>query len=184
MDSVSPPPGPPARPTEEPTNPETISRFVERFATSLIELGFPRMPARVFTALLCADSGRRTAAELADVLDISPAAVSGAVRYLLQVGLVSRERVPGSRRDHYVLFDDVWYTAMVTKDRRLHRMSEQLRSGVDLLGRDTPAGRRLSENLEFFEFVDRELGLMLERWDAHRTASDASDDTVPPSELD
>ena len=57
------------------------------------------MPARVFAALLATDSGRLTAAELAELLQISPAAVSGAVRYLTQVGMVHREREPGSRRD-------------------------------------------------------------------------------------
>ena len=41
-----------------------------------------RMPARAFAAILAADDGRRTAAELAELLEVSPAAVSGAVRYL------------------------------------------------------------------------------------------------------
>ena len=35
------------------------------------------------------------------MLRISPAAVSGAVRYLIRLGLVHKERVPGSRRDCY-----------------------------------------------------------------------------------
>ena len=49
------------------------------------------MPARVFAALLASDSGRLTSAELSALLKVSPAAVSGAVRYLAQVNLVSRE---------------------------------------------------------------------------------------------
>ena len=44
------------------------SGFVERFASVLTESGFPRMPARVFAALLATDSGRLTAAELAAML--------------------------------------------------------------------------------------------------------------------
>jgi DNA-binding transcriptional regulator GbsR (MarR family) len=184
MATVSPPPEPVDIPEDEPAVPETLIRFIERFATTLVELGFPRMPARVFTVLLSTDDGRLTAAELAAVLDISPAAVSGAVRYLSQVGLVSRERVPGSRRDHYVLYDDVWYTALVTKDHRLRRLSDQLRTGIDLLGRDTPAGRRLVENLDFFEFVDTELGLMLERWNARRTGQSGTGGSAPSPALD
>ena len=49
------------------------------------------MPARIFVALLTADTSRLTAEELAGLLRVSPAAVSGGVRYLVQVGLVSRE---------------------------------------------------------------------------------------------
>src|SRR5262252_10496207 len=81
--------------------------YVERFASVLVAAGFPPMPARVFVALLVTDSGRLTAADLAEVLRVSPAAVSGAVRYLIQVGLVHKERVPGSRRDYYRMPDDV-----------------------------------------------------------------------------
>jgi DNA-binding transcriptional regulator GbsR (MarR family) len=58
-----------------------IARFVERFALTLLKTGLPRMPARVFAALLTAPDGRLTAAELAERLQVSPAAISGAVRY-------------------------------------------------------------------------------------------------------
>ena len=44
-----------------------------------------RMPARVFAALLASDDGALTSAELGEQLQVSPAAVSGAVRYLAQV---------------------------------------------------------------------------------------------------
>ena len=90
-----------------------MARFVERFGASLEEAGMARMPARVFVALLAADSGRMTSAQLAEQLQISPAAVSGAVRYLIQVRLITREREPGSRRDVYALHDDLWYEAIV-----------------------------------------------------------------------
>ena len=72
-----------------------VSTFVERFSSDLEAAGVPRLPARVFVALLVEDDGYLTAAELAERLQISPAAVSGAVRYLIQVNLVRREREPG-----------------------------------------------------------------------------------------
>ena len=75
----------------------SVARFIERFAAVLEESGVPRMPARVFVALLAEDSGSLTAAQLAQRLQVSPAAISGAVRYLTQVSLVGREREPGSR---------------------------------------------------------------------------------------
>src|SRR5829696_8023053 len=72
---------------------EAVARFVERFALTFSEAGVPRMPARVFSALLVSDEGRRTASELAETLKVSPAAVSNAVRYLTQVGLVARDAI-------------------------------------------------------------------------------------------
>jgi ABC-2 type transport system ATP-binding protein len=66
-----------------------VRRFIEGFAAALADGGVPRMPARVFAALLATDSGRLTAAELGERLQVSPAAISGAVRYLTQVALVA-----------------------------------------------------------------------------------------------
>ncbi len=46
------------------------------------------------------DEAGRAAAELAQTLRVSPAAVSNVLRYLQQAGLVAREREPGEQRDH------------------------------------------------------------------------------------
>jgi DNA-binding transcriptional regulator GbsR (MarR family) len=113
----------------EPRDPEAVSRFVERFAAVLSDAGVPRMPARVFAALLATDSGRLTAAELAEQLRASPAAISGAVRYLIPLNLVSREREPGSRRDHYRVHDDVWYESVAHRERVMALWESRLREG-------------------------------------------------------
>ena len=54
------------------------------------------MPALVFSALLVDDDGRMTSTELTSSLEVSPASVSGAVKYLAQVGMLRRERERGS----------------------------------------------------------------------------------------
>lgn len=149
-------------------DPESVSRFVEHFAAQLVEAGVPRMPARIFAALLASDTGALTSVELGEQLRISPAAVSGAVRYLAQVHLVSREREPGSRRERYRVHSDQWYEAITNREAIIKRWEEALREGVASLGADSPAGRRLSENLAFFEFIETELEAMMVRWRTHR----------------
>ncbi len=140
--------------------------FIERFAAVLIMAGFPPMPARVFVALLVTDSGRLTAAELADLLQISPAAVSGAVRYLSGLGLLHKERVPGSRREYYRMPGDIWHQVMLLRNQVLIRWIALLKEGVGLVGADTPAGTRMAEHAGFFEFLHAEMPAMLARWDA------------------
>src|ERR1700730_9982921 len=152
---------------------DALFGYIERFASVLVSAGFPPMPARVFVALLVTDSGRLSAAELAAMLRISPAAVSGAVRYLIQLGLVHKERVPGSRRDYYRMPDDVWHDMLRLRDQVMTRWTALIREGIDLVGPDTPAGARLAEHAAFFEFVARELPEVLTRWDKYR-ASEAS----------
>ena len=58
-------------------DPTERARFVERMAGALTDAGLPRLPSRVFAALLVDDDGRMTAAELAEALGVSPAGVSG-----------------------------------------------------------------------------------------------------------
>ncbi len=118
-----------------PTKPRSLPEFIERFAAVLIVAGFPPMPARVFVALLVTDSGRLTAAELVDLLQISPAAVSGAVRYLTGLGLVHKERVPGSRREYYRMPADIWHQVMLLRNHVLIRWAALLKEGMDLVGR-------------------------------------------------
>ena len=142
--------------------------YIERFATVLVAAGFPPMPARVFVALLITDSGRLTAAELAEALRISPAAVSGAVRYLVQLGLVHKERVPGSRRDYYRMPGNMWDDMLRMRDQVMSRWTALVREGIDLVGPDTPAGARLAEQAAFLEFVSKELSGVLARWDQYR----------------
>jgi DNA-binding transcriptional regulator GbsR (MarR family) len=128
------------------------------------------MPALVFAALLATDSGHLTADELATQLRVSRGAVSGAVTYLTQLGLVSRTRQPGTRRHLYFVQDPTWYQLVARREQVMERWIASTRAGIEALGSDTPAGARLVESLRFFEFILEELPAMLERWEQRRNA--------------
>jgi DNA-binding transcriptional regulator GbsR (MarR family) len=166
----------PAGPEPE-RDPAAVGRFVERFASVLVEAGIPRMPARVFAALLATDSGRLTAAELSERLQASPAAVSGGVRYLIGVGMVSREGEPGSRRHFYRVPDHVWDEVVTGRDRLMARWTAVLREGIELVGPTTPAGTRLADSVQYFEFVSAELPRVLARWQEYKAALDRGAET-------
>jgi DNA-binding transcriptional regulator GbsR (MarR family) len=147
-----------------------VRQFIQRFASLLADSGMPRMPARIFVALLTADAGRLTAEELAGLLQVSPAAVSGGVRYLVQVGLVSRETETGSRRHVYRMPDNVWHEVLRVRDRIMMRWADTMRDGAEVLGAGTPAGDRLAESAMYFDFVSKELPAMLDRWEDYKAA--------------
>lgn len=157
---------------ESQRDPTEVERYVERLAGALVEMGTNRMGARVFAALMVSEEGRLTAAELAKRLQASPAAISGAVRYLEQVGMLHREREPGSRRDLYALHSNLWFETIVDRERLLGRWGDRMREGVDILGPDTPGGKRLIETTAFFDFIAKEIPAMLERWREYRETLD------------
>ncbi|MFI1854850.1 MULTISPECIES: GbsR/MarR family transcriptional regulator [Streptomyces] len=158
---------------------EAVAQFVERFAADMTESGMQRMGARVFAVLLASDSGKLSAAEIAERLQISPAAVSGAVRYLAQVNLITREREPGSRRDQYRLYNEVWYEAVSKRDHILERWQRTMQDGAKVLGPDTPAGARAIRTAEFYEFMQAELLDMLARWRARFHVGEQRNNSAP-----
>jgi DNA-binding transcriptional regulator GbsR (MarR family) len=127
-------------------------------------VGFPRTPARIFVALLTADDSSLTAAQLAELLQASPASVSGGARYLLQVGLITAEGEPGSRRQHYQMSVDVWQDIVSLRDRQFTRWAAELADGVSILGPDSPAGLRMAQTVRYFEFISAEMADLLQRW--------------------
>ncbi|TQN40832.1 MarR family protein [Blastococcus colisei] len=148
----------------------TLLRFVERFALVLRESGMAPMPARVFAYALADDADRYTAAELAEGLQVSPAAISGAVRQLVQIGFLVREREPGTRSDLYVLDDENLWTRFTGAElSALQRLEDVVAAGIDLIGVQRPGGRRLAETREFLAFLHEVLADAVARWPEERT---------------
>jgi DNA-binding transcriptional regulator GbsR (MarR family) len=143
-----------------------VRAAVEQIALVFADWGFPRMASRVLITLMAADEEALTAAELAERLDVSPAAISGAVRYLGHIGLLQKVPTPGSRRDRYRLPLDPWYEAGSLRDGYMGQVMASTREGVAALGPDSPGGRRLGRMHDFFEFLHGELGDLLAKWRA------------------
>jgi DNA-binding transcriptional ArsR family regulator len=146
---------------------EAVRRFVERMAALLAEWGFPRMAGRVLMVLTTADEDALTAAELGERLGVSPAAISGALRYLTQMHIVVREPVPGSRRDQYRMPNDVWYEVGLGEVPMFKTLAQLADDGVSALGGTAaPAGARVARMREFYQFMQNELPTLLTRWKA------------------
>lgn len=109
-----------------------------------------------------------TARELADRLQVSPAAVSGAVRYLEQARLVRRVREPGERTDRFVLGDDAWYEAIADRSEIFDGLLSALAEGLVAVGDGSVAGQRIAETSEFFAYLKDEMPLLIERWRSSR----------------
>ena len=147
---------------------DNLLRAVERFAQSIEMAGMPRMAARVFAFVLADDGDRYTATELARGLRVSPAAISGALRFLVDIRLLFREREPGMRSDLYRVYDDdVWRAIMLARIPLLEQWQAGLDEAIDLIGKER-RGRRLIETREFFAFIHQEMLMMTDRWAHHR----------------
>ncbi|MFJ6868134.1 MarR family transcriptional regulator [Streptomyces termitum] len=129
-----------------------VRDYEESFAEVFMQSGLPRMTARVLAALYATDTGSLTAAELGERLQVSAGSVSKAVAFLEGQSLIRRER-DDSRRERYLVDDELWYQSMIASARANERMVGIARQGVAVLGPGTPAAERLENVARFMDFV-------------------------------
>src|SRR4051812_28852037 len=124
---------------------QALREIVEQLGRLLAEWGLPRMAARVIFVLMTADEPSLTAGELAERLGASPAAISGAVRYLPKTHGGAGAGVPGSGRARSGLVDASWYEVPLEKMPLLPPPADTAGWGVAAAGgRGPPAGARLA----------------------------------------
>jgi DNA-binding transcriptional regulator GbsR (MarR family) len=145
----------------------------ERIAMMMADWGFPRMPARVLMAVMTDDAEVLTAGEIGERLGVSPAAVSGAVRYLIHLRMLEKIPLPKSRRDGYRVPEDAWYEGTALKTDIYRTAAQMSAEAAKALGEDTPAGRRMTVMREYFEFIQDQFPRILQLWKERRAALDA-----------
>jgi DNA-binding transcriptional regulator GbsR (MarR family) len=150
--------------------------YVTRVASALAGAGFPRMPANVLMSLMGASEDALTAEQLAERVGASAAAISGAVRYLEQVGMVRRHRAPGERRYTWELTENSWYTASIRKPDLYDYIIRLSDEENDRLPDGSPARERIEEMRDFLVFVRDALPRLLEEWQEQRRAERAAGD--------
>ena len=107
-----------------------LHEAAERLALVLSGQGLQRMTARVLTALLFSEKSSVTMSELADELQASAGAISGALKNLTSVGLVERVPAPASRRDHFRLRPDAWATLYTGQNQTIAAFLQAAEGGM------------------------------------------------------
>ncbi|WP_353648338.1 MarR family transcriptional regulator [Nakamurella sp. A5-74] len=149
---------------------EAVRVFTERAAAELIRSGFPRVPAGVLMALTGSRQGRLSAAELRAVLQVSAAAISSAVGYLDQIGMITISTVPGTRRHSYFVGEDPWFTRIAATDT-YRRSADAIRTAVLELPPASAGARRAGEMADFLTFCADRVPDLVQEWLAARSGN-------------
>jgi DNA-binding MarR family transcriptional regulator len=140
----------------------------EQAAAMLTTAGMARMPARVMMALVGSPDQGYTAAELGDRLGASPAAVSGAVRYLQSMRLIQRVSRPGDRRDRYDLTDDAWH-GMLTANAPLYASLAEHMDRIADENTQAPLSVARARNIaDFLRFLADRIPSLIDEWQGRR----------------
>lgn len=138
---------------------------IDELASALEAAGFPHTLARVFAALVLAESDGLSTGELVERLGVSKASITSAMQVLIPSDLVERYRIAGSRQAHYRVRDRWWVPLM---RRRFAGIAVVRRVAAAALS-DPPsplARARLEEIRDVYARLEAELARVLELWDA------------------
>ncbi|MEV6557683.1 helix-turn-helix domain-containing protein [Nocardia sp. NPDC051756] len=145
-------------------DPQAVQRLTESFTALLIQQGLPRMEARVMACLHITDSGALTAAELVQRLCVSPASISHAIGYLEGQAMLRRERVPGGRRERYVIDDEIWVRNLLAGLQMSKDLAAESQRAAEILGATTPAGARFETSAELLLLVSEAFQHAMDQW--------------------
>ena len=119
--------------------------------------------------MLTSDPPERSAEELAGDLRASRGSISQATRTLVQMGMVRRLSRPGERRDYFRMRPHAWQETTRQQMALIGAFQEMAGRGLDLINSENPRAREgLEEMRDFYAFWDRELPIVLDRWDEER----------------
>jgi predicted transcriptional regulator len=150
--------------------------LAEEFGLLFEEMGSTRMAGRVTAWLLLSDPPVQSLTDIAGALGVSKAAVSTAVRSLLQVGHVERVSEPGRRGDYYrsrgTRKDAVLQLDHIQAMRSLIQRCLQLVADKD----QTQSNYALLHEMgDFLDFLETEIPGLMERWQTVRGARQTAD---------
>jgi DNA-binding transcriptional regulator GbsR (MarR family) len=145
---------------------EERRRYVEEFGLLFGQFGLSRMLGRVLGVLMISDPPDRSAEELAEELGASRGSISQTTRSLIQMSLVQRRSRPGERRDYFRIRPGAWHEIMRREMEARGGFRKTAERGLELLDSEDPASRRsLEEMRDFYAYWEKEMPVVLERWE-------------------
>jgi hypothetical protein len=148
---------------------DSRDRFIGEIGLVFESMHLPRIAGQIFGTLLLAPPIGYTATELVEMLQVSKGSVSGMTRLLMHYELVSRVSLPGDRRDRFVIKPGASAEMLLGRMALLGQLQSLAHDGLELLGPDGDPGP-LMEVRDMYAFLQRELPLLIDRWEEQRRA--------------
>lgn len=154
---------------ENPSASSEALAFVEDFALTMERLGLVRMTGRAMGWLLICDPPEQTFGQIADALQASKGSISTALKFLTTARWIDKTSKPGDRKDYYTIRPGVMPDLIKQQAAQYRLFTEVTARGMALFeSPDAEPAQRLRDMHDFFEWFERELPALMERWDRER----------------
>ncbi len=151
---------------------DSRDRFIGEIGLVFEELHLPRIAGQIFGALLLAPPNGYSSTDLIDMLQASKGSISGMTRLLMHYEMVTRISLPGDRRDRFVVKPGASAEMVLGRMALLGQLQALAHEGLELLGPGGDPGP-LMEVRDMYAFLQRELPLLIDRWEEQRRTAGA-----------
>jgi DNA-binding transcriptional regulator GbsR (MarR family) len=146
--------------------------FVEELGLAFAADGQPRMMGRMLAWLLVCQPPEQSAGQLVEALKVSKATVSTTSRDLIALGLIERVARPGDRKTYFEVKPEASLAMIRGRFDALSNFAAALCRALEHLEAQAPdRADRLREVHDLYAFLERELPLLLQRWEQTRSPS-------------
>ncbi|NGY65607.1 transcriptional regulator [Lentzea sp. NEAU-D13] len=140
-----------------------LSAWIERFAAHFAEEGIPLIGGRILGYLLVCQPVERTAAELSQELEASSGSISTNLKYLVNVGLVTKRTRRGRQAAEYRINEKAWTDFIQRKLNAIASVQLLTDDGMRLLSGDPERAMRLKAVDHLYGWLSEELPALWER---------------------
>jgi len=141
-------------------------KFIEKFGTYFEKVALPPMAGRILGWLLICEPPQQSMHNLTEVLQASKGSISTSLQLLTHTGLVERVRVPGERRNYFLLPEHAWSHMMKQRLAMIGMFKELAQDGMHLMKEKGRVGQRRLQNMhDLYVFWEQELPALFERWE-------------------
>jgi len=138
-------------------------QYAEEAAVVLAGMGLPPAYGKLLGWLLICSPAAQSGTELAATLGLSKGSISAGLRMLERSGMVRRAAMPGRRGTFYEMAPDAMMRAAGSE--QYTRFRQLMDRGLEVLGGPgAPGAERLSQTRDFYAFLERELPLLIKRF--------------------
>lgn len=148
---------------------EQQKEILEKIGISHEMAGIQPAAARVLGLMYVADNPEISFEEINETLKISKSATSNAINLLLNTGHIEYTTYLGDRKRYFRLKISNWREAFTQRIAAMTKFSGLLQEVLKIRSKDNKDfNEKLEELIDFLDFVNKELPLMLERWEKSR----------------
>jgi len=146
---------------------ESQKELIERLGVQNEKLGLQPVPARIISLLMVSDKIELTFDEIQESLNISKSATSNGLNILLAMDRIEYTTKPGERKRYFQNKINNWKNNFSSKFMDFAAMQTLMKEVLEQRPESTPKfNENLAEFIEFFDFLGKEIPLLLEKWNA------------------